>query len=154
MEDELPKMIPTGYKVKIPSALSYCCSAKMLSLAWEDVPQFDNFDLLFLCDVPRELHENSGTRFILSLDYSRMRPTQSPRFWAERKDGQWMWNVRVGVCRREHAHQIREWLSSTGLQQARLWLAQEDRLNSTRPWTAFYDEEAHTFSVTKDRNGR
>ncbi|RYZ75181.1 MAG: hypothetical protein EOP06_32775 [Proteobacteria bacterium] len=120
MEDELPKMIPTSYKVKIPPALSYCCSAKTLSIAWQDVPQFNNFDLLFLCDVPRELHKNNETRFILSLVYSRMHPTQLPRFWEEREGGQWMW----------------------------LWLEKEARLNSKRSWAVTFDEDAHTFSIT------
>lgn len=147
MEDEL-KMIPTSYRTKIPHALSYSCGAKMLSLAWQDVTQFEFLDLQFSCDVPRALYKTSGWRHILGIHYSPWRPAQIPRFREQRENGESLWNVSVGVCRREDAHEVREWLRDAGLEQAHLWLQQQAHLPGEPGWSAAFDEDSRTFRVS------
>lgn len=145
MEEEL-KMIPTTYKIKLPHALSYACSAKMISLAWQNVPQFEDFDLLFWCDVPKALDKTHRCRSIVGIHYSQWRPSSLPRLQEQREDGQFMWNIYIEVCRREDAHEVRQWLRDTGLEQARLWLEQPGRKNGS--WRATFDEDSRAFEVS------
>jgi len=143
--EEKCKIIPTSYKNKIPHSLSYACSAKMLSLAWQDVPQFEEFDLLFHCDVPKALDKTHRCRSILYLRYSQWRPSKLSRFQEQREDGRFMWNIYVHVCRREDAGEVRGWLRDVGLEQARLWLERPAR--SHEHWLATFDEDSRAFEI-------
>ncbi len=148
MEDELPKMIPTLVRDKIPPALSFVTGAKILSLAWQDVPQFEFLRLWFSCEVPKALRPVTEPRLVLEVSYFRMSVN---RFSPPRFDRDAIWDVRVGVCHREDAHEMREWLRDEGLILARVWLEQRANLHGefiSLHWRATFDEELRTFHIT------
>lgn len=141
MEDEL-KMIPSFVRDKIPRQLSFVTSAKMLSLAWQNVPQFDLLKISFSCDVPKSLRPSTTPRLILSLMYLSSTINRfTPSTWKDNP----MWWVTVGVCRCEDAHEVRQWLRDTGLEQACLWLEQPGRASGK--WRATFDEDSRVFDV-------
>lgn len=60
------------------------------------------------------------------------------------------WDVTVGGCHREDAHEIREWLREVGLPQSREWLhkmASPHGEDIYLHWSASFDEETRLFSV-------
>ena len=144
MEDEELKMIPTSYKKnKIPRALSYVCGAKTLSLAWCDVPQFHLLRLAFSCSVPHALRPQKQPRELLQL-YVR------PSYRMEVDQGEWIWTTWIYACRREDAHDVREWLREIGLSSAREWLLR-NAVTEAEPnrasWRATFDEEKREFHI-------
>jgi hypothetical protein len=145
MEDE-PKMIPTYARDKIPRALSFVASAKTLSLAFQDVPQLDFLRFWFSCDVPKALRASTEPRLVLELSYLRMSVN---RFSPPRFDEAPHWDVRVGVCSRDDASFVREWLQDEGFGIARAWLQSVGVPKEFTPsrWRATFDEDSHEFHI-------
>ncbi len=144
MEDELPRMIPTFVRDKIPHQLSFVASAKTLSLAWQDVPQFEFLRLWFSCNVPKALRPTTEPQLVLEVSYFRM---TSSRFFAS---GSPSWDVHVGVCHGEEVHDIRHWLRDEGLSKSRSWLEQHAKLHgefTSARWRATFNEDSRTFEV-------
>lgn len=146
MEDEEIKMIPTRGRTKTPRALSFVASAKTFSLAFQDVPQFDLLRLHFWCyRVADALRPATRPREILLLHLGR-----PYRFLPSEEELEFVWDVHVGVCLRDDAHEVREWLQATGLNLASEWLLRnagtQGELN--RPsWRAYLDEDSREFII-------
>ena len=144
-EEEL-KMIPTRGRSKIPRALSFVSSAKTFSLAWQDVPQFELLRLHFWCyHVADALKAATKPREILSLNLGG-----AYNFLPVDSDLEFVWDVRVGICHREDAHEVREWLQAEGLNSAHKWLLRnagtEGELNRAF-WRAYFDEDTREFNI-------
>jgi len=144
MEDEEIKMIPTRGRTKIPRALSFAASPKTFSLAFRDVPQFELLTLSFSCNVPVALR--STTR-LYQFVWIHLRPV----YWFEPDEVEdFKWDIQVGVCRCEDAHQVREWLSESGFNSAREWLLRQETIEGEfkrASWRAFFDEDTREFSI-------
>ncbi len=141
MEEEL-KMISSFMRDKIPHALSFVASAKMLSLAWQNVPQFDLLKLWFRCDVPKSLRPSTTPRLIVEVMYYS---GSINRFMPSTWENDPKWWINVGVCRREDAYEVRQWLRDTGLEQAKLWFEQLG--HSGGSWRATFDEDSRAFEI-------
>ena len=141
-------MIPTTYRTKIPRSLSYVTRAKIISIAWRDVPQFDFLKISFNFSDAFQ-----GVRTIFQVTY---RCEQARQFSSHSmEDHGWygpLWRVYVGGCQREDAHEVREWLREVGLPQAREWLHKVAPLHGeykSLSWSATFDEDARLFSVSR-----
>ncbi len=148
MEDEELQMIPTLAREKIPRALSFVASAKTVSLAFQDVPQFDFLHLWFWCDVPRALRPSTQPRCVLQLSYLRMSVN---RFFPPHFDDEApRWEVHVGVCRRDDAAFVRDWLREEGFGLACSWLEQVSTVQGEFRfvrWSATFDEDSREFHI-------
>jgi len=150
MEEEL-KMIPTTYKTKIPRPLSYACSAKMLSLAWRDVSQFEFLRLGYWSRVAEDLRVSTRPRHVLAISYYRMQLSQyDSHRWDEDAEHGLLWRITVHACRREDVHEVRLWLQDVGLEQARQWFEQHAHQHGeyvVLDWNAYFDEESREFCI-------
>ncbi len=152
MEDEELKMIPTrGKKDKIPRTLSYVTGAKALSLAFQEVPQFEFLRLGYWCRVAYDLRASNQLKCVLDISYSRRRLTQYDfHGWNNEADQASQWNITVRACHREDVHEVREWLQNQGFDSARQWLQQCAHSHGEYVylyWRALFDEDSRDFDI-------
>ena len=115
-------IIPTGFKSKLPQALSYPIGAEILSAAFAGVPQFDllNVDFFFYSKMRPEV---VGNYPVLELRYWRgaktihTRPEQLENGVMKRS-----WSIMVRPVPRVRRHLIRTQLTDAALPAARAWL--------------------------------
>ena len=146
MQDGGPERILTRRFTKIPHALSYVTDAKTLSLAFQDVPQFDLLRLDFWCwRVTDALLSSVRPRQILWLSVG------SPHLYFPcDADIELAWFVNVCVCRRRDVDEVGEWLEAAGLKLAREWLIDNARVEGKLPrpsWHAYFVEKTGEFSI-------
>ncbi|AFY45559.1 hypothetical protein [Nostoc sp. PCC 7107] len=117
-------MIPTKYKSKLSRLMSYPISAKILSEALSDTPQFDHLSVAFsdYCQEPAKI-KNPAKILSINYSYSLVSLTSSNKAieygWYEPK-----WSITVYPVPRTCVSLVKIQLIETGLTKMKQWLHQ------------------------------
>ena len=114
-------MIPTVYKVKLSSLLSYPLGAKDLSDALAGVPQFGVLSVRFSPGLDKNPHRVESPFEILRLNYSGLNTASGDS--ANESDTEPEWNISVGAIPRPLRHVVKTALQTEALPKVRQWLA-------------------------------
>jgi hypothetical protein len=111
--------LPTLFKRKIPSTLSYPIGAERISQALASVPQYDDIGLEFwyYSKAPRRAEPIE----FLKAEYNTLRFSETMK-WS-------LWTVRIQPVPREARHLVQQHILQEGLPAIAEWLCQRAGLN-------------------------
>jgi hypothetical protein len=117
-------VLPTAYRAKIPSALSYPIGAKAISDALFDVPQRELLTITFRLQTRWKRRDGTAVPYeVLKASYSgAMRQFSPSQRMAERGYNEPKWTIEVNPVPRTLKHGVQVRLIGEALPKMRNWL--------------------------------